>query len=1708
MAYGTYINPIERRGSFHFAIDTISHHIMLLYLAFLLIIGAAIADHNHAWETGNEYHYLIKSRTLTGLDGLAEQYSGIFMRGKLTIQVKSSDTLQAVVSETQHASVNEILSGISDEITNLEFHKLSLSEKPFELKLKRGVIRDILVDQDVPTWEVNLLKSIVSQLQIDTEGENAIASRSTMTPNDNRSFSTFKVMEDSVGGKCEVLYSISSVEGDNLSISLPHLHKDGQHFVVAKTKNYSRCEQRMAYHSGIVSKMNWKPGSNDGFLSRSSSNHIIISGNLKRFTIQSSMMTSQILINSHYKIDKSKFHNTYSGAVYSSMNLTLGRMNQISNSMPVSNNLISTGNLVYTYNNPFSSQRKLRRPSVSQSSLAASSSENHNSNNSSEENHSDDDNFKSEERDYFQPKPKLDEAPESPLLPYFIGYEGMSILKSEENYTCEDMHFHNCTRLGLLANRLIRRISSRIRDVDRITSFSPAQINDRYLHTLELFTILVRLIRIMNVEQIAEVDKILFDVYKRINTMSEKDFVLLNQSAWNIFSCAVANAGTGPALITIKTWIKIGKLKGIEAAKIISKIPKSALAPTTEYVAAFFELITDEKVTKQRFLNTTAPLSFAELVRYTQSNKLSIYYPVYSFGRMVFKHDNELLETYIQYMATELRKAIEEGDSCRIQTYIMTLGNFGHAKILSVFEPYLEGTIPISKFQRLMMVTSLSKLSESYPRVVRSVAYKIYLNLKEAYELRCAAVHIIMKTNPPLIMLQRMAEFTNQDQDRHVNSVVKTSIESLVNLEQSEWKDLADKARIASKLLNPNISDDTYSRSIFTHKKIASLNIVQTIILQTIGSDDIDTAKDAYIDVLQSYGGLNLPLSKLSYSVSSIEELKQMWLDIWLGGRPWMPQNKTEKEWMIETMIEKLGIEPENAEQLEGNFFMDSAFSLEFYPFDNHTLEEFTNMLKMYYKSILQTGSYVSKYKMVNDLNHYDITLGFPTETGLPFIYTLKVPKITSVNTEGSIKVTESQANSSVEVAAEGYIVSNEKIQSRIGFVTPFEHRHYIAGVDINTHFAIPASLNVKTRDNHLFELKISPQIESGDSVWRIAIHHSVVPYTSRHDILNFEPLEVDNDTRLVHTKEPNEIQFSLGNLTLSARSDVIDSDMSQKRGLEGLVKLSTIFCSNLGAHYRRFDAILYPIEAQVNLTYRHVQMPTDRSSNASIPTTVDKRPNSRERESQFLDEVIKNNRSVNSANFVDNSVNVFDISVLANNNYYVFTFALANNHDELQILSYENIQSLDGEVSFESCSVNSIVGLSQYNYLNVEKAIEKIPNYEFNTEMRIGSCANGETIRLKGNLSRTDDVIKKAMKSEIVEECRQQMKQGNIWLPTCQKANELIQQRDLLMMSMETNSYNFYFLANKMILMIKMMISDKNMNMSNLESVNKNMDVEIKMLDNNDANISLRTSQVDVSFSLSNFIRDPNIIFPNFTLNKLFDENLEEDMCVLDKTQVVTFDDKVYPLTLGKCWHVMMAPYPKRDSNNPEKILSLPNDMRAIIMAREMDDGSKQVWIILGHEEIHLRKLDDHLEISNDGGENYDSYLSSYRQSFYEIYQEDGIIIIHSLKYDIYIVYDGERILLYVNDKYFYTVRGLCGNYDMQSNNDFVTPKNCILSKPEEFAATYALTYREDCEGPALQNKLKAEQSTCISRSYIPGDVISEKETGRFRRNRRWGYH
>jgi HEAT repeat protein len=149
---------------------------------------------------------------------------------------------------------------------------------------------------------------------------------------------------------------------------------------------------------------------------------------------------------------------------------------------------------------------------------------------------------------------------------------------------------------------------------------------------------------------------------------------------------------------------------------------------------------------------------------------------------MVPKRFPPLTKEYIPYLGRLLNEAINESNSQKIQVSIRALGNIGHPNILPIFEPYLEGEKNASKFQRLLMVSALDKLATIHPEEAAAALFKIYQNTGEAHELRCVAVSLLMRTNPPANVLQRMAEFTNADPDPQVSSVVQSAIRSAANL--------------------------------------------------------------------------------------------------------------------------------------------------------------------------------------------------------------------------------------------------------------------------------------------------------------------------------------------------------------------------------------------------------------------------------------------------------------------------------------------------------------------------------------------------------------------------------------------------------------------------------------------------------------------------------------------------------------------------------------------------------------------------------------------------------------------------------------------------------------------------------------------------------------------------------------------------------------
>lgn len=299
---------------------------------------------------------------------------------------------------------------------------------------------------------------------------------------------------------------------------------------------------------------------------------MVIAGNLKRFTIQSSVTTSNIFVKLGEK-------DSAIGSVDSKVNLTLVEKNKskFTQQELSADQHVSTGNLVYMYNNPFSKSAEVqqRLPSISRNSQQAQSSESQSSSEQGRQsarsallNDQRDDgsssssssSYSSEENDdrtYLQSPPSLDEAPHNPLLPFFIGYNGKNIQTSDQ-----------IDAVQTAANLAIQITEG----MENPNAQKPGQ-------TLERFTILQNLLRTMNTNQLAEVENAAFKLSKLKN---------IAKKVKNVLQKTIIQIGTGPALEVIKQVIKNKSIKGFEAAMSISRIPKTVRTPTEEYIREFY----------------------------------------------------------------------------------------------------------------------------------------------------------------------------------------------------------------------------------------------------------------------------------------------------------------------------------------------------------------------------------------------------------------------------------------------------------------------------------------------------------------------------------------------------------------------------------------------------------------------------------------------------------------------------------------------------------------------------------------------------------------------------------------------------------------------------------------------------------------------------------------------------------------------------------------------------------------------------------------------------------------------------------------------------------------------------------------------------------------------------------------------------------------
>ena len=271
--------------------------------------------------------------------------------------------------------------------------------------------------------------------------------------------------------------------------------------------------------------------------------------------------------------------------VASRMHLSLSQVGSVSDRLSTPSDPQSTGNLVYIFNSPFSGpeHRRFGRPSVSSSFKRHTSSEeerNRDRRNRHKESErmkklrSEEDDTSSstshssttdsrEDGDFWQSKPTMDEAPEIPFFPYFIGNKGNSVQMSGSIDVVKK------------AKELSTEIGKELKKPNDLLKEE----------TLEKFMILTSLIRTMNSKQIDDVKN---HLYESSNQIHNEDKSSSRRNSWVCFRDAISIAGTGPALTNIKKMIETKKIEGVEASQVITAASKSARIPTPEYIEMFF----------------------------------------------------------------------------------------------------------------------------------------------------------------------------------------------------------------------------------------------------------------------------------------------------------------------------------------------------------------------------------------------------------------------------------------------------------------------------------------------------------------------------------------------------------------------------------------------------------------------------------------------------------------------------------------------------------------------------------------------------------------------------------------------------------------------------------------------------------------------------------------------------------------------------------------------------------------------------------------------------------------------------------------------------------------------------------------------------------------------------------------------------------------
>lgn len=558
----------------------------------------------------------------------------------------------------------------------------------------------------------------------------------------------------------------------------------------------------------------------------------------------------------------------------------------------------------------------------------------------------------------------------------------------------------------------------------------------------------------------------------------------------------------------------------------------------------------------------------------------------------------------------------------------------------------------------------------------------------------------------------------------------------------------------------------------------------------SISSKDSNMPKTFKIDADNRNNGMKTQYFTFRAAVSSIRDLTNVLYrqtEKFEQERQQRSQeNQKDGTWSSAKIAQLMNYEHEEREQLESIILAEWEHAQKLWSADNQTVERLPEFIRQHEEQI-RNGK---QFNYVKLRQMKEMALSFPTEMGIPFLYTYDMPML--VRFEGRIKAQatpqiskNNKLNIPEKIVAEvdAYATISAKEQTHLSFVTPFDHQTYMAGYDKNLQAHIPAKAQVEI-DVKSQQVKVEIAVQERHQDARL-LHFSSYPYTCRSDIMTIRPVALRPNTNIIKPEEDQhrafDIEFGKKQTGLAFRA--WGHHPVQSMNLGDLLKIwqsndmMTVWdqwWDKATLCHSEANIRFLPRQSTVNkitLKYRYDQQYKKQSDvqNEEDFLTLSQLSNKlesdepKQRQQQILKHV---GSGIQSAHLCSSEFSVESEGDKMYKHVFGYAHAKSNAGPISRALVYYKNQKDGNTVGFE---VRGEV--PNTNGLDLTYSLETTPSGKYSCRIQCGQPNSNEVkISAKVNMKRSDARKQYLMTEEpLYHVCKQQMQQGNFQLPACQ---------------------------------------------------------------------------------------------------------------------------------------------------------------------------------------------------------------------------------------------------------------------------------------------------------------------------------------------------